>query len=55
MNRKEPRLASGAQLWRLNQLNLLSSLAYGQPISAAEAYRTLAQARATGLWKADSK
>jgi hypothetical protein len=51
MEKKQIKLATGAQLWRLNELNLLSSLANGSPISSAEAYRLLAQAKASGLWK----
>jgi len=54
MQKREPRLiglATGAQLWRLNQLNLLTSLAYGKTITKAEAHRTLSEAQATGLWK----
>jgi hypothetical protein len=44
-------LATGRQLWRLNQLNLLSSLTYGKPITKAEAHRTLTEAQLTGVWK----
>jgi hypothetical protein len=49
--RKLVGLAIGPQLWRLNDLNLLSSLAHAKPISKAEAHRSLSAAEATGLWK----
>jgi len=48
-------LATAPQLWRLNQLNLLSSLTYGRPITKAEAHRTLTEAQLTGVWKTWTK
>jgi hypothetical protein len=53
--RKLVGLATGRQLWRLNQLNLLSSLTYGKPITKAEAHRTLTEAELTGVWKTWSR
>ena len=45
------RLASGAQLWRLKQLGILSeALNAEEPISAGRARELLSDAAARGLW-----
>jgi len=45
------RLASGAQLWRLNQLGILSeALNAEEPVSADRARELLRQAASRGLW-----
>jgi hypothetical protein len=45
------RLASGAQLWRLNQLGLLmEALNTEEPVSADRARELLSEAASRGLW-----
>jgi len=45
------RLASGAQLWRLNQLGILSeALNAEEPVSADRARELLSEAASRGLW-----